>query len=543
MLLVASVATQAQSYRVVNHFYFNPALYNPAFVANSGYFEIYTFHRRQVLGIEDAPTYSGLSVQYPTRKRINLGASFDFLEVVGVRQYNGEASIGYRLPLGANQSFTFALAGGIVGNDLTPELLNENDPAVFNVVDLNTSLTGRFGIVYSFKNFTAGFALPQLFAQNAFSEQQFDGVEVSELDNRIYSLSYYHALGGTGISLKPYVVYKELDVLSDQYEGGVIGYYKDQLWLGGSYHSNNGVAAYFGAKIKNIASVSYSYEFGNNDLSALSNGSHEIHLAFNLGKRRNKLAKASEEVLDTNVAAVPDESTDLYPIVDKPKDEESDVSDKDNKEKTNSKTSTSTAKLAEEETKEPDQDQAKNDTKDVENRTETIKAETKQPVVKESDKTTDLTDTKPNMDKASEGDSFKDNSSEQVTSVNNESLKEEVEHDVTQGEAPNNDKDEIPVFEEITKLNNPSGEKNLGRDAYGMKKGSYVVIGVFSKLGNAVKVLKKAKDQGHSASRIVNPKNGYHYIYVFYNAQEGPANEHRAKLDGAFEGVWVFTVK
>jgi type IX secretion system PorP/SprF family membrane protein len=276
-------------------FYFNPYLFNPAFVGINGTSEASFVHRQQWTNFKDAPVTTGASLQFPTSERVALGLNIHTDKQVLLRNSNVMATFGYVVPIAEDQSLRFALSGGVGLNklDLTAEELNTNDPAIARATGNNYYVDGNFGVVYNAKGLRLGFALTDLFHSNAFNEESFNKFEFSNLKNRLFSASYRFNVDRIGnVALEPYVLYRQTeDSNQDYWEAATLVYFKEKIWTGVSYNQHNGMALFLGAEIKDKFRFGYSYEFPPFESGSFSSSSHELHLGIRFGKKIHGPAK------------------------------------------------------------------------------------------------------------------------------------------------------------------------------------------------------------------------------------------------------------
>jgi len=281
-------------------FYFNPYLFNPAYVAINKEVEANIAYRQQWTNFKDAPVTAGASIQFPTSDRVALGFNLFSDRQVLLQNSNFMATFGYVVPIAKNQSLRFALSGGVGLNklDLTAEELNTNDPAIANAASNNFYVDGNFGVVYSIAGLRVGFALTDMFKSNAFNEQNFNKFEMSNLRNRLFSASYRFNVGiMDNFSLEPYVLYRQTeDGLQDAWEAASLLYYKNKIWTGVSYNQNNGLALFFGANLKERIKFGYSYEFPPFATGFPNTSSHELHFGVKLGKKKTAIAKTAQSM-------------------------------------------------------------------------------------------------------------------------------------------------------------------------------------------------------------------------------------------------------
>lgn len=311
-VIVSRAQTPGPFYR---QFYFNPYLFNPAFVAINNELEANISYRQQWTNFKDAPVTAGASIQFPTSSRVALGFNLYSDKQVLLRNTNFMATFGYVVPISKNQSLRFALSGGVGHNklDLTAEELNTNDPAIARAAGNNFYVDGNFGVVYTFAGLRLGFALTDLFKSNAFNDQNFNKFEMSNLRNRLFSASYRFNVGVMeNISIEPYVLYRQTeDGLQDAWEAASLVYFKNKVWTGVSYNQNKGLALFFGANLKERIKFGYSYEFPPFNSGFPNTSSHELHIGVKLNKKKHEVAKATQTAPQlANAPAVAPTETD-----------------------------------------------------------------------------------------------------------------------------------------------------------------------------------------------------------------------------------------
>jgi type IX secretion system PorP/SprF family membrane protein len=278
-------------------FYFNPYLFNPAFVGINGTSEANLVHRQQWTNFKDAPVTTGASLQFPTSERVAIGLNIHTDKQVLLRNSNVMATFGYIIPIAKDQSLRFALSAGVGLNklDLTAEELNTHDPVIAKATGNNYYVDGNFGVVYNAKGLRLGFALTDLFNSNAFNQESFNKFEFSNLRNRLFSASYRFNLDPFGnVALEPYVLYRQTeDSNQDYWEAATLVYFKEKIWTGVSVNQHNGIALFLGADIKDKFRFGYSYEFPPFESGSFAASSHELHLGIRFGKKNFRTTSKS----------------------------------------------------------------------------------------------------------------------------------------------------------------------------------------------------------------------------------------------------------
>jgi type IX secretion system PorP/SprF family membrane protein len=280
--------TRGPQYR---QFFSNPYLFNPAYVGLNNQTELNLVYRQQWVNFKDAPVMTGLNLQMPTSNRVAFGVSLTTDKQVLLRTSTVMATFGYVVPLGEFQSLRFGLSAGLGLNamDLNTEELNSNDPALLNAADNNLYVDGNAGVMYAHSGFKFGFAFTQLFNSNSFHHETFNKFSLSNLKNRLFSMSYRFNVGiMENIAMEPYILYRQsADGLQNSWEAASLIYFKDKIWTGAGYNQNNGLALFLGMNVKEKFKFSYSYEFPPFKSGVTATSAHELHLTLKLGKKKS----------------------------------------------------------------------------------------------------------------------------------------------------------------------------------------------------------------------------------------------------------------
>jgi hypothetical protein len=126
-------------------------------------------------------------------------------------------------------------------------------------------------------------------------------VRYAQLRNQLYSVSYKFRAGN--FSFEPYALYRVTRDLQNWWEAATIVYFKEKIWLGGSYHSTQGAGFFLGLDVKEKLRVGYSFELPPVNKEFVSVNSHEIQLNIRLGKKKVfKWASRFEEKGQVEVA-------------------------------------------------------------------------------------------------------------------------------------------------------------------------------------------------------------------------------------------------
>ncbi len=319
-LLMLSLSTKiyAQQTLVYNHYFLNPFLYNPSYIAPSGYSEIYVNYRKQWAGINGAPSTGTFNLQLPLSYKTGFGVTAYQDQAGALKTTSGLLSFSYQIFFGRKIDMTNKLGFGIsVGATHSYVDTQTTDVAVTN--NNTTSIDGQFGINYQYNRFKIAFAIPRLFDSKVVSESTFNGPSLATINNTLSSVSYDVRLSDK-ISVEPYFIYRTFQTTKSQYEAMAVVRVKNIGWIGGSFRQDYGAAGLIGFNIKEKIKFGYAYEFAANQTPQLGSGSHEIQLVVRVGKKQktrpnpaeNKEEQQQEQLqADTTTAKQPVKETEV----------------------------------------------------------------------------------------------------------------------------------------------------------------------------------------------------------------------------------------
>lgn len=288
-ILLLAISTYGQQYPMFNQYFLNPYLYNPAAIGNSGYNELNLSYRQQWLGINDAPTTQAFDFQFPTGKKISIGTQFYHDKTVLLNSSALTFGLAYQVSIDNDHFIKFGLSSGIgVNNFALDKVDNPDDPALRDVLDQTTFLSGQFGVWYKLNGLKLGFSLPQLYKYSAIDTTDFQKINIDQFDNYIITASYKFNLRASKLSLEPFGMYRKSEQLPAILEAGAMLDYKDIFWVGGSYRKDYGTTAYVGLNLKKNISFAYAYEFAGGQQVNLGSGGHELNFKVRFGKNKHQ---------------------------------------------------------------------------------------------------------------------------------------------------------------------------------------------------------------------------------------------------------------
>ncbi len=301
VLTFAVSPASAQSQPRYSQYLLNPFLYNPAFAGQSGRHEIHLNHRRQWVGISQAPVVSTLSYHTGMSSGLSLGLNvYNFTRGL-LTTNSGQVALGYQALLGQHHRLQFGLSGGASATHLDyARIDNPNDPAVLSAFDKKMAYDGKFGINYQVMGLNIGFTLPSLLNNQTFaaSGEGDESLQLDPFSQYIVHADYKIKLHTSPLLFQPYVLYHVNPALPAQWEGGGLVYFDDKVHAGGSYRQHEGLTAMMGFSLTKDMRLGYAYDFAPRVVNTIGQGSHELQLSFRFGSKKTKkpvAANPSEE--------------------------------------------------------------------------------------------------------------------------------------------------------------------------------------------------------------------------------------------------------
>ena len=293
ILLLFAGLVNAQQSEVYNQFFMNPYLYNAAYAGVEGHTVFYALYQKKWANIDGAPQISNVAFHTPLKGGIGIGAMV-FNDNYGIINKSlGKLSASYLVTIDREHHLRFGMSvgGGTQGINFG-ELDDPSDPAFQSVLENSSFMVADFGATYHFDHFNVGFSIPNLIGYNVFQGESFAPVRVTPLDNIMFKINYRGHINHD-IAIEPHLIYRYSNHLPDQLEATVIFHIYHVVWAGATYRQNNTYAATFGAKIKEKIAVGYGYELGNLSISSLTGPTHEVHIGFHLGTKKEHAAHVS----------------------------------------------------------------------------------------------------------------------------------------------------------------------------------------------------------------------------------------------------------
>ena len=293
-----STAT-AQQLPMHSLFVMNDLLVNPAMAGKNDYNLIKSNVRYQWVGISDAPQTFIVSANIPYNPgKVGLGG-YIFSDIAGPVTRTGiNLAYSYHLNLGEELKLAMGLFAGMMqykinGADII--LADEEERYLFEGVETAIVPDATFGVNFYTDDYHIGASFNQLF-HSQIRQDLFDKSSQSfgTLTNHLYVHGGYNFEISSSWDIEPSLLVKIVAPVKPQLDFTTRLFYKEKLWVGVAYRSEDAVSVLVGFNVQERFQVGYAYDFTTSNLKRYSSGSNEIVLGYQFEKRKKKKKKGSE---------------------------------------------------------------------------------------------------------------------------------------------------------------------------------------------------------------------------------------------------------
>jgi type IX secretion system PorP/SprF family membrane protein len=264
---------KAQSNPLLNQYFVNKYLSNPAMAGFEKGGNMDLSYRNQWNGIEGAPKIQNLSANYGWEK-VGVGLILNSDQSGLQRQTRVLATYAYHLPLNSDgMKLHFGLSAGFLNEriDMNDIVGNQNDQKIGEYNARNTYVDGDFGLGISDRNWTLDFALVNL--KNYLKK---DFVLMASTPTMYISGGYDFELN-PAISFNPKIAYRDFKEMKGVVDVGAnLAIANKQLLIMGMYHTNKSASYGIGLNFKNKYKINSYYTTQTGELSRFTNGGFEI---------------------------------------------------------------------------------------------------------------------------------------------------------------------------------------------------------------------------------------------------------------------------
>lgn len=275
--LIGISKAKAQTNPLLNQYFNNTYLANPAMAGQAGGANVDLAYRTQWNNIPGAPVIQNLTATYGW-DRVGVGLNMNLDKAGLQRQTRILASYAYHLPLNETSKLHFGLSAGFMNQRVDMQDLigdpNDNQVGAYNT-DHRTYFDGDFGLGLTTNSLNLDFALVNL--KNYFKKDNLKLINTPS----VYASAGYKINLGENL-FQPKVAYRSFTGITDIIDiGGQFGVANQQLLFTAMYHSSKAASFGVGLNYRKKYLINTAYTTQTGGLRGYNAGSFEINLGIN----------------------------------------------------------------------------------------------------------------------------------------------------------------------------------------------------------------------------------------------------------------------
>lgn len=291
LLVCCMPKTKAQQVSLVDQYYINPSIYNPAVVGYNDLFQAYLIRNEKFRDFDGGQTYHAFTLDAGLREgKYGVGINLSNNNVGIFNTTQADFAYAYRIKINKEQFLRLGLSAGIsdfrlnlskTNADMNDELLQASH---YN----NTEFVANFGAYYTNKQLTIGFAIPQLINKSKLAK--YDGKDLYR-QTRHYLLSGSYELPIRSIkdlSFVPNFMMRFIKNTPLQYDINALLKLKNKGWFSVNYRNKYAIGLNIGVHALKNFKVGYSYNVNTQNSAHISATNHEFLIGYSFNKKTHK---------------------------------------------------------------------------------------------------------------------------------------------------------------------------------------------------------------------------------------------------------------
>ena len=286
ILIVSTVTALSQQLPFSNQYLVNRHVLSPAFAGITDNFEAFVAYQRNTMHFPGGPEYKSIFMSGPVYGNMSLGGSFTKSTITIFDGFSGELDYAYHLRVSEKHFVHFGLSFTFNENhifiDYNQYQSMQNDPFV---MWSKKSLSYGFGLVYTYKTFQLGVAMPRLGEVSLMGDSPQEAYSLGGIIRAHTSLS----IGiSPSFSIEPSIIVEKADVEPLWYNVSALMRIKEITYLEAHYRQGNIMGFGLGVNPVRKLLIAYSYDLSGTGIMKYSSGIHEISIGFMIGKSGDK---------------------------------------------------------------------------------------------------------------------------------------------------------------------------------------------------------------------------------------------------------------
>ncbi len=291
IFLLLSVAAESQQIPVIDHYFTNPYLINPAKAGMNEFTNIFLINRQQWTEFQGSPKYTRISADASFNdKKVGLGLIFsnDADNIFKRNAFYG--TYAYHLKINEDHNISMGLNLGLIDTHISLSDLQTNDvndPLVFSQNGTRVKPDATAGINYRYKKLEIGAAGYQLMGSKFryYDQTTNQNLNYQLIQHFLFVANYSFTAIPDKLDISPNIMARTTLGLPSQLDAGINFDYENFLWSYIGYRQNSCVYFNLGGRIYDNLTISGTYELNTGNLAGISGPSYEILLGFRFGKK------------------------------------------------------------------------------------------------------------------------------------------------------------------------------------------------------------------------------------------------------------------
>ncbi|MGZ2369045.1 PorP/SprF family type IX secretion system membrane protein [Ancylomarina sp. YFZ004] len=291
---------QAQQVSLVDQYYINPSVYNPAAVGYNNMFQAYLIRNEKFRDFDGGQIFHAFTLDAGLKEgKYGVGINLSNNNVGIFNNTQADFAYSYRIKIDDQQFLRLGLSAGIsdfrlnlnkTNADMNDDLLQGNH---FN----NTEFVANIGAYYTNEKLTIGLAIPQLINQSNLTK--YDGDD-------LYRQSRHFLLSGSyeipipsikDLSFVPNFMMRFVKNTPLQYDVNALLKLKDKGWFAVNYKNKYAIGLNIGVQALKNFKVGYSYNVNTYNTAHISASNHEFLIGYSFRKSTPKIKNDQLEEL------------------------------------------------------------------------------------------------------------------------------------------------------------------------------------------------------------------------------------------------------
>ncbi len=286
ILIVSTVTVLSQQLPFSNQYLVNKHVLSPAFAGITDNFEAFVAYQRNTMHFPGGPEYKSIFLSGPVYGNMSLGGSFTKSTVTIFDGFAGEFDYAYHLRVSEKHFIHFGLSLTFNENhifiDYNQYQSMQNDPYMLKS---RKSLSYGFGLVYTYKTFQLGVAMPRLGESSLIGDSPADTYTIGGLIRAHASLIIDLS---PSFNIEPSIIVEKVNVEPLWYNVSALMRIKEITYLEAHYRQGNIMGFGLGINAAKKLLLAYSYDLSGTGIMKYSSGIHEISIGFMIGKGGDK---------------------------------------------------------------------------------------------------------------------------------------------------------------------------------------------------------------------------------------------------------------